>query len=79
MFPPLFTLTLDNQPSELRVLEFKGTEAISQPYRFDLELVSERSDLALEELLHRQAFLGFDDREGGHTRSALQRRPRRLG
>ncbi|WP_434704735.1 type VI secretion system tip protein VgrG [Pseudomonas sp. Z1-12] len=65
MFPPRFTLTLDNQPSELKVLEFKGTEAISQPYRFDLELVSERSDLALEELLHRQAFLGFDDRDGG--------------
>ncbi|WP_434572803.1 type VI secretion system tip protein VgrG [Pseudomonas sp. Z3-6] len=65
MFPPRFTLTLDNPPSELKVLEFKGTEAISQPYRFDLELVSERSDLALEELLHRQAFLGFDDREGG--------------
>lgn len=65
MFPPRFTLTLGNQPSELRVLEFKGTEAISQPYRFDLELVSERSDLALEELLHRQAFLGFDDWDGG--------------
>lgn len=65
MFPPRFTLTLDNPPSALKVLEFKGTEAISQPYRFDLELVSERSDLALEELLHRQAFLGFDDRDGG--------------
>lgn len=65
MFPPRFTLTLDNPPSELKVLEFKGTEAVSQPYRFDLELVSERSDLALEELLHRQAFLGFDGREGG--------------
>ncbi len=65
MFPPAnqprFTLTLDSGPNELKVLEFKGKEAISQPYRFDLELISERSDLALEELLHRQAFLGFDD------------------
>ncbi|WP_053177860.1 type VI secretion system tip protein VgrG [Pseudomonas kilonensis] len=65
MFPPAnqprFTLTLDSEPNELKVLEFKGKEAISQPYRFDLELVSERSDLALEELLHRQAFLGFED------------------
>ena len=69
MFPPAnqprFTLTLDSGPNELKVLEFKGTEAISQPYRFDLELVSERSDLALEELLHRQAFLGFGEGEGG--------------
>ncbi|OPG74064.1 type IV secretion protein Rhs [Pseudomonas ogarae] len=69
MFPPAnssrFTLTLDSGPNELKVLEFKGKEAISQPYRFDLELVSERSDLALEELLHRQAFLGFDDWGGG--------------
>ncbi|SCZ35863.1 MULTISPECIES: type VI secretion system tip protein VgrG [unclassified Pseudomonas] len=63
--PSRFTLTLDSGPSELKVLEFKGQEAISQPYRFDLELVSERSDLALEELLHRQAFLGFDDRDSG--------------
>ncbi len=47
------------------MLEFKGKEAISQPYRFDLELVSERPDLALEELLHRQAFLGFDAVGGG--------------
>ncbi|WP_210642532.1 type VI secretion system tip protein TssI/VgrG [Pseudomonas sp. Tri1] len=69
MFPPAnqprFTLTLDSGPNELKVLEFKGTEAISQPYRFDLELVSERSDLALEELLHRQSFLGFGEGEGG--------------
>ncbi|WP_431481806.1 type VI secretion system tip protein VgrG [Pseudomonas thivervalensis] len=63
--PPRFTLTLDSEPHELKVLEFKGQEAISQPYRFDLELVSERPDLALEELLHRQAFLGFDGRDGG--------------
>ncbi|SCZ03422.1 MULTISPECIES: type VI secretion system tip protein VgrG [unclassified Pseudomonas] len=63
--PPRFTLTLDSGPNELKVLEFKGTETISQPYRFDVELVSERCDLVLEELLHRQAFLRFDGRGGG--------------
>jgi len=57
---PRFTLTLDSGPNGLEVLEFKGQEAISQPYRFDVELVSERPDLALEELLHCQAYLGFD-------------------
>ena len=62
---PRFTLTLDSGPNDLKVLEFKGKEAISQPYCFELELVSERPDLPLEELLHRQAFLGFDDRGGG--------------
>ncbi|ROM63716.1 type IV secretion protein Rhs [Pseudomonas brassicacearum] len=57
---PRFTLTLDSGPNGLEVLEFNGQEAISQPYRFDVELVSERPDLALEELLHCQAYLGFD-------------------
>ncbi|AKJ97567.1 type IV secretion protein Rhs [Pseudomonas chlororaphis] len=62
---PRFTLTLDGVPHALKVLEFTGKEAISQPYRVDLELVSERPDLALEELLHRQAFLGLDDHGRG--------------
>lgn len=69
MFPPAnlprFTLTLDSGPNELKVLEFKGKETISQPYRFDVELVSERADMVLEELLHRQAFLGLDGRGSG--------------
>ncbi|MFC6339061.1 type VI secretion system tip protein VgrG [Pseudomonas sp. CCM 7891] len=64
MFAPAnqstFTLTLEGVPSELKVLEFSGIEAISQPYCFDLELLSEQPDLDLESLLHRQAFLSFD-------------------
>lgn len=68
MFAPAnqsaFTLALDGVPSDLKVLEFSGTEAISQPYRFELELVSEQPDLELESLLHRQVYLGFD--EQGH-------------
>ena len=57
---PRFTLTVDGNQNGLKVLEFTGKEAISQPYRFDLELVSERPDIELESLLHRQAFLSFD-------------------
>ncbi|NUU34232.1 type VI secretion system tip protein VgrG [Pseudomonas sp. C2B4] len=57
---PRFTLTIDGVQSEFRVLEFTGKEAISQPYCFDLELVSERPDIELESVLHRQAFLSFD-------------------
>lgn len=62
---PAFTLALDGAPSDLKVYEFSGTEAISQPYRFELELVSEQPDIDLESLLHRQVYLGFDDRGHG--------------
>jgi len=63
MFAPAnqahFTLSLEGIERDFKVLEFRGREAISQPYRFDLELVSERPDLDLESLLHRPAFLAF--------------------
>jgi len=48
MFAPAnqahFTLSLEGVEHDFKVLEFQGREAISQPYRFDLELVSERPD-----------------------------------
>ncbi|MGY2402238.1 type VI secretion system Vgr family protein [Pseudomonas sp. SDO5271_S396] len=69
MFAPAnqsaFTLTLDGASSELKVFEFSGMEAISQPYCFDLELVSEQPDIDLESLMHRQAYLAFDDQGHG--------------
>ncbi len=55
-----FTLSLEGVEHDFKVLEFRGREAISQPYRFDLELVSERPDLDLQGLLHKPAFLAFD-------------------
>ncbi|MGE6371728.1 type VI secretion system tip protein TssI/VgrG [Stutzerimonas stutzeri] len=62
-----FTLSLEGVEHDLKVLEFRGREAISQPYRFDLELVSERPDLDLQSLLHRPAFLAFaPDGSGVH-------------
>ncbi len=54
-----FTLSLEGIEHDFKVLEFRGREAISQPYRFDLELVCERPDLDLESLLHRPAFLAI--------------------
>ena len=50
-----FSLTVEDYVGDLQVLSFTGTEGISQPYRFDLELVSENPDLDLEKLLHKQA------------------------
>ncbi len=55
-----FSLTLEDVEHDFKLLEFRGREAISQPYRFDLELVSERPDLDLQALLHKPAFLAFD-------------------
>ncbi len=53
------------QPSEFQVLAFKGDEAISEPYAFEVELVSERIDLDLQALLHQPAFLAFDTSGNG--------------
>ena len=71
MFAPAnqahFTLSLEGIEHDFKVLEFQGREAISQPYRFDLELVSEHPDLDLESLLHRPAFLALaPDGSGVH-------------
>ncbi len=60
-----FSLTVEDYVGDLQVLSFTGTEGVSQPYRFDLELVSENPDLDLEKLLHKQAFLAFDPQGSG--------------
>ncbi|WP_313308187.1 type VI secretion system Vgr family protein [Stutzerimonas nitrititolerans] len=69
MFAPAnqahFTLTIEGLEHDLKVLEFSGREAISQPYQFDLELVSERPDLDLETLLHQPAFLTLGHKGSG--------------
>ncbi len=52
-----FSLVIEGVQHDLQVLEFKGREAISQPFAFDLELVSEYPDLDLESLLHQRAYL----------------------
>ncbi|MHA3735950.1 type VI secretion system Vgr family protein [Pseudomonas sp. Eth.TT006] len=55
-----FSLSLNDVKHDLQVLSFTGHESISQPYRFEVELVSERANLNLESLMHQQAFLAFD-------------------
>ncbi len=54
-----FSLAIEGIEHDLQVLEFKGREALSQPFAFELELVSERPDLDLERLLHQPAFLAL--------------------
>lgn len=69
MFAPAnqthFSLHIEGIEHDFQVLEFSGREAISQPYRFELELVSERPDLDLESLLHRSTFLTLAEYGGG--------------
>ncbi|WP_341520543.1 type VI secretion system tip protein VgrG [Pseudomonas sp. G.S.17] len=55
-----FTLDIAGVEHQLRVLSFTAKEAVSRPFSVRIELVSERANLALEDLLHRQAFLAFD-------------------
>lgn len=56
---PHFYLDITGQQYDFQVLAFKASESISEPYEVTLHLVSERSDLDLESLLHKPAFLGF--------------------
>ncbi|MHA6495051.1 type VI secretion system Vgr family protein [Pseudomonas borbori] len=69
MFAPAnqthFSLSIEGVSHDLQVLEFTGREAISQPFEFELELVSERPDLDLESLLHQSAFLTFSQAGNG--------------
>ncbi|MEE4664934.1 contractile injection system protein, VgrG/Pvc8 family, partial [Pseudomonas alliivorans] len=60
-----FKLNLDGVDHDFQVLAFSGHEAISQPFGFTVELVSESSDLDIERLLNRPAFLQFASDNGG--------------
>ncbi|MGE7955913.1 type VI secretion system tip protein VgrG [Pseudomonas sp. NPDC089530] len=53
------SLTIEGASVDLQVLSFVGREALNQPFCFDIELVSARPDLKLEELLHKPACLSF--------------------
>ncbi|MFJ2366054.1 type VI secretion system tip protein VgrG [Pseudomonas sp. NPDC087697] len=60
-----FTLTIHDFDHSLQVLAFSGDEEISTPFAIDVALVSERPDLNLQSLMHKQAFLAFDQQGNG--------------
>ncbi|MGV8918241.1 MAG: contractile injection system protein, VgrG/Pvc8 family [Pseudomonas sp.] len=62
---PVFRLDIQNLPHTLNVLSFTGSEAISQPFAFELEVVSESSDLNLQSLMYRSAWLSFAGARNG--------------
>ena len=62
---PRITLSVPGLPHELNVLKFDGHEAISQPYRFVIDVVSRTADLDPGQFLYHPAFLAFDDPHTG--------------
>lgn len=64
--PSRFSLVITGSDDSLQVLAFKGKEAISQPFSFAVQLVSDRANLDLEALLHQPAFLAFNAQNGIH-------------
>ncbi|MDB5979588.1 MAG: rhs element Vgr protein [Pseudomonas sp.] len=62
---PIFRLDIPNLSHTLNVLSFSGTEAISQPFAFELEVVSDCSDLDLQSLMYRSVWLSFAGSKGG--------------
>ncbi|MFP6830775.1 MAG: type VI secretion system tip protein TssI/VgrG [Pseudomonas sp.] len=65
----LFTLQIPAFRHDFKVLSFNGAEAVSQLYVIRVALVSERTDVDLEALLSRPAFLQFGaNQEGIHGR-----------
>ena len=64
--PSRFSLVITGSDDSLQVLAFKGKEAISQPFSFAIQLVSDRANLDLEALLHQPAFLAFNAQNGIH-------------
>ncbi|SDP29544.1 type VI secretion system tip protein TssI/VgrG, partial [Pseudomonas cichorii] len=60
-----FSLHLQDVKHDFKVLAFTGTESISQPFAFELELVSENPAQDLDSLLNRSAFMQFGPDEAG--------------
>lgn len=62
-----FTFIVEGLARALQVIAFSGREAVSQPFLFEVDLVSEQPDLSPEHLLHKPAFLRlFSDECGIH-------------
>lgn len=55
-----FPLTVQGVTHDLQVLSFNGQEAISEPFCFEIELVSEYRQLDLQAFLHKLAFVQLD-------------------
>lgn len=62
---PHFTLTLPGLVHDFQVLAFHGQEALNEPYCLHVEVISEKPDWALEDLLSRPAWLSLGPADVG--------------
>lgn len=62
---PLFRLEIARLRHSLAVLSLHGTEAISQPFVFELEVVNESTDLDMASLMYQSVFLCFQGGDRG--------------
>lgn len=60
-----FRLKIPDLEHDLQVFKFKGCEAISSSYAFDVELISERKNMDLQHLLNKPVFLAFNKQGNG--------------
>lgn len=60
------SLTLSDQTLPLQVISFIGHEALNQPYRFDIDLISPIEDLDTSVLISRSAFLSMGSEHDIH-------------
>ncbi len=56
---PSFRLDVTGLPDPFEVLAFTGSEGISEPFAFDIDLLIDDPQLDLAGLLYRSAFLHF--------------------
>lgn len=61
----LITLTIANNELALQVIGFKGHEALNEPYRFDIDLISPHPSMDFNALISRSAYLSFDAQDNG--------------
>lgn len=59
-----FTFVVDGSP-DLAMYEFSGREHISEPYTYQIEVVSPFTSMDIGDLIGREACLRIGDRSGG--------------
>lgn len=78
-----FTLTLLDGGLSLQVLQFSGREGLSQPYRFDIDVIGLASSMHFDQWLQQPAFLRLAGDQGIHgvihSVSREHRGPHRVG
>lgn len=59
------TLDIAGTPMDLRVLAFTGQEALNEPYRFDIDLISTNPHVDMNSLAGKPAWLSFGVQDAG--------------